>query len=164
MHAKEKRKEAAMDKKLYLDQKRYQAYVKSRASRSHVVSDCFNAFLVGGSICTFGQALLGFYGEVLGMDERAASTSVSITLIFLAALLTGIGVFDRIGRVAGAGTLVPITGFSNAVTSPAIDTRSEGWVMGVGAKIFTVAGPVILYGTLSGVLYGIIYYTLSLFL
>ena len=153
-----------MDKKLYLDQKRYQAYVKSRAARSHVASDCLNAFLVGGSICTFAQALLGFYGEVLGMEERAASTGVSVTLIFLAAFLTGIGIFDRIGRVAGAGTLVPITGFSNAVTSPAIDTRSEGWVMGVGAKIFTVAGPVILYGTLSGVLYGIVYYTVSLFL
>ena len=120
--------------------------------------------MVGGSICTFAQALLGFYGEVLGKEERAASTGVSVTLIFLAAVLTGIGIFDRIGRVAGAGTLVPITGFSNAVTSPAIDTRSEGWVMGVGAKIFTVAGPVILYGTLSGVLYGIVYYTVSLFL
>ena len=98
------------------------------------------------------------------MDERASATGVSVSLIFLASLLTGIGIFDRIGRVAGAGTLVPITGFSNAVTSPAIDTQSEGWVMGVGAKIFTVAGPVILYGTLSGVLYGVIYYILSLFL
>ncbi|MBR2952426.1 MAG: SpoVA/SpoVAEb family sporulation membrane protein [Clostridia bacterium] len=153
-----------MEQKLYLDKKRYGAYVKGRAARSHVFSNCTNAFLVGGSICTLGQALLGFYGQVLGMDERASATGVSVSLIFLAALLTGIGVFDRIGRVAGAGTLVPITGFSNAVTSPAIDTRSEGWVMGVGAKIFTVAGPVILYGTLSGVLYGTVYYILSLFL
>ena len=153
-----------MDKKLYLDQKRYKAYVKKRAARSHVLSNCRNAFLVGGSICAFGQALLFFYSRVIGMDERAASTGVSVSLIFLASLLTGIGIFDRIGRVAGAGTLVPITGFSNAVTSPAIDTQSEGWVMGVGSKIFTVAGPVILYGTLSGVLYGVIYYILSLFL
>ena len=153
-----------MDKKLYLDQKRYKAYVKGRAARSHVWLDCTNAFLVGGSICALGQALLFFYTKTLGMGERAASTGVSVTLVFLAALLTGIGVFDRIGRVAGAGTLVPITGFSNAVTSPAIDTQSEGWVMGVGAKIFTVAGPVILYGSLSGVLYGVIYYILSLFL
>lgn len=152
-----------MNQKLYLDQKRYGAYVKKRAARSHVRANCIHAFLMGGSICTFGQALLGFYRQVLGMSDRAAGTGVSITLILLSALLTGIGVFDCIGRVAGAGTLVPITGFSNAVTSPAIDTRSEGWIMGVGAKIFTVAGPVILYGTLSGVLYGIIYYTVSLF-
>ena len=153
-----------MDKKLYLDQERYKSYVKARASRSHVVIDSLNAFLMGGSICALGQALLGFYEYALGMDARTASSGVSITLVFLAAFLTGIGVFDGIGRMAGAGTLVPITGFANAMTSPAIDTRSEGWVMGVGAKIFTVAGPVILYGTLSGVLYGAIYYLVSLFL
>ena len=151
-----------MDQKLYLDRKRYQAYVKGRAARSHVFSNCKNAFLMGGSICTFAQSLLFFYTDVLRFNDRAAATGVSVTLIFLAALSTGIGVFDCVARVAGAGTLVPITGFANAVTSPAIDTRSEGWVMGVGAKIFTVAGPVILYGTLSGVLYGAVYYLLML--
>ena len=92
------------------------------------------------------------------MEETDARTLVSITLIFLASLLTGLGVFDNIARIAGAGTLVPITGFSNAVSSQAIDTKSEGYILGVGAKIFTIAGPVILYGTVSGAIYGVIYY------
>ena len=149
-------------KKLYLDKENYAAYVKARAARSPVMTNCRNAFLVGGLICAFGEVLSYAY-RAWGLPERAAATGVSVTLIFLAALLTGIGVFDNIARVAGAGTLVPVTGFSNAVASPAIDTRSEGWIMGVGAKIFTVAGPVILYGTLSGVLYGVIYYAVKLF-
>ena len=97
------------------------------------------------------------------MSEENAATLTSVTLIFIAALLTGIGVFDKIARVAGAGTLVPITGFANAVAAPAIDSRAEGLVLGVGAKIFTVAGPVILYGTLAGAIYGVIYYICSLF-
>ena len=92
------------------------------------------------------------------MEKTDASTLVSVTLIFVTAVLTGIGVFDNIAKVAGAGTLVPITGFANAVVSPAIDTKSEGYILGVGAKIFTIAGPVILYGTLSGAIYGVIYY------
>ena len=98
----------------------------------------------------------------MGLDENNARNLVSITLIFLASLLTGLGIFDNIARIAGAGTLVPITGFSNAVTAQAIDTKSEGFILGVGAKIFTIAGPVILYGTATGVIYGIIYYVVTL--
>ena len=152
-----------MEQKLYLDKKRYGAYVKGRAARSHVFSNCTNAFLVGGSICTLGQALLGFYGQVLGMDERASATGVSVSLIFLAALLTGIGVFDRIGRVAGAGTLVPITGFANAMVSPALEFQNEGFILGVGAKMFSIAGPVLLYGNTAAVLYGVIYWLAATF-
>lgn len=147
---------------LYLDKEKYAVYVKNRAARSPIWHNCMAAFFIGGSICTFGEALFHAYKE-LGIPEKESGVGVSVTLIFLAALLTGIGIFDRVARVAGAGTLVPVTGFANAVTSPAIDTRSEGWIMGVGAKIFTVAGPVILYGTLSGVLYGLIYYIVRLF-
>ena len=98
----------------------------------------------------------------LGLDTKSASLSVCVSLIFLSALLTALGVFDRIARFAGAGTLVPVTGFANAVVSPAMDNKSEGWVMGVGAKIFTVAGPVLLYGILSGALYGIVLCVLRL--
>ncbi len=147
---------------IYHDKAKYAAYVKKRASRSMVGQNCARAALTGGTVCLFGQALLEFY-KGLGLPTDAAATGVSVTLIFAAAMLTGFGVFDKIARVAGAGTLVPVTGFANAVVSPAIDTKSEGWIMGVGAKIFTVAGPVILYGTLSGVLYGIIYQTVRWF-
>ena len=115
------------------------------------------AFLIGGFICALGQGLRNLY-LYLGAWEQDASTLVSISLIFIASILTGLGIFDNIARIAGAGTLVPITGFANAVVSPAIDTKSEGYIFGVGAKIFTIAGPVILYGSLSGVIYGIIYY------
>ncbi len=162
LHTKIKRKGGCMKKKLYLDKKRYGEYVKKRAARSSVLHDCINAALVGGSICAFGEVLLYAY-RTWGMPYKMATTGVSVTLIFLAALFTGIGIFDRIARVAGAGTLVPITGFSNAVVSSAIDTKSEGWIMGVGAKIFTIAGPVILYGSLCGTVYGIIYYIVRWF-
>ena len=119
------------------------------------------AFLFGGAICVLGE-LLGTLFSNLGADKKLSGTLVSISLIFLAALLTAFGIFDKIARVAGAGTLVPVTGFSNAVVSEAIDSKSEGYVLGVGAKIYTVAGPVILYGILSGAIYGIIYYIFSL--
>ena len=115
------------------------------------------AFLYGGSICTLGELLRKLYIS-LGLDDSLSLTLVSISLVFLASLLTALGVFDKIARYAGAGTLVPITGFSNAVTSQAIDAKSEGLILGVGAKIFVVAGPVVLYGLSSGILYGIIYY------
>lgn len=140
-----------------MDKEDYKKYVEKRAKKSNSLKNCTCAFLVGGTICTLGQALRNLY-LYFGAWEQDASTLVSISLIFIAAVLTGIGVFDNIARVAGAGTLVPITGFANAVVSPAIDTKSEGYIFGVGAKIFTIAGPVILYGSLSGVIYGIIYY------
>lgn len=143
------------------DREQYRQKVEKRAARSPVVKDTFRAFWVGGCIAVLGQLLLtGFLA--LGMPRDNAGTLVSVTLVFLAALLTAIGVFDNIARYAGAGTLVPITGFANAVVSPAIDTKSEGFVMGVGAKIFTIAGPVLLYGTLSGAIYGVIYYFVRL--
>ena len=144
------------------DRRRYLERVKERESRSPLAKNCFFAFLFGGGICALGQLFLSLYLAV-GMPESEAGTLVTVTLIFLSALLTGIGVFDSVARVAGAGTLVPVTGFANAVVSPALDNKSEGLVMGVGAKIFTVAGPVLLYATLSGALYGVIYRLVLLF-
>ena len=141
----------------------YKQYVDRRAARSPVLRNAVAAFWVGGFICVLGQLLLALYRR-LGLLLESASTLVSVTLVFLAAALTAIGIFDRIARYAGAGTLVPITGFANAVVSPAIDTKSEGLVLGVGAKIFTVAGPVLLYGIFAGAVYGVIYYIVTLFM
>ena len=141
--------------------KKYKDLIKSISPRSPVLFNCIKAFLIGGMICFLGQ-WLAFLFLHLGVEKSDAFSFVSISLIFLAALLTGLGLFDRIARIAGAGTLVPVTGFANSVVSPAIDTKSEGFILGVGAKIFTVAGPVILYGILSGMLYGIIYYIYAL--
>jgi stage V sporulation protein AC len=126
------------------------------------LKDCTRAFLIGGTICLLAEALRTFYIQVLGIAERDAGTLTSITVIGIAVFLTAIGVFDKIARYAGAGTLVPITGFANAVSSPAIDSHSEGLILGVGAKIFTVAGPVLLYGILSGAVYGMIYWAIRM--
>ncbi len=139
---------------------RYGEYVKAHAKRSDLLKDCVFAYFSGGAICALGQLLYKFYIS-LGAENSDAGTLVSVTLIFISVLLTGLGVFDKIAKHAGAGTLVPITGFANAVASPAIDAKAEGWVCGTGVKIFTVAGPVILYGTLSSVIYGLIYYTVK---
>lgn len=146
-----------------IDKKVYKKYAEAHAPSSPVLKNCTRAFFVGGGICLIGQLLLWLYSDVLGMDEKIAGTLCSVTLIFAAVLLSGIGVFDNIAKFSGAGTLVPITGFANAVASPAIDSKSEGFVLGVGAKIFTVAGPVLLYGVVSGAIYGVIYYILKLF-
>ncbi len=131
--------------------------IKKHSPKSPLLKDCLLAFFFGGIICCIGEGFLMLY-TLLGADKRLAGTLVTVTLIFLSALLTALGCFDRIAKHAGAGTLVPVTGFSNAVVSEAMDSRSEGFILGVGAKIFTVAGPVILYGLSSGVLYGVIYY------
>ena len=141
----------------------YKKYADSRAPKSPVVKDCLCAFLVGGLICCIGQALTDIYTKLCGMEKQDAGTLTAATLVLAAAILTGLGVFDRIAKFAGAGTLVPITGFANAVVSPAIDSKSEGLILGVGAKIFTVAGPVLLYGTLAGAVYGVIYWITTLF-
>ena len=146
-----------------MDKEEYKELVKRRERRSPSPKNCLRAFWTGGLICVIGQLLTELF-LTLGMNEKSASTSTTVALIFAAALLTGIGIFDRIARYAGAGTLVPVTGFANSVVSPAIDTKSEGLILGVGAKIFTVAGPVLLYATLSGAVYGVIYYIVSLFL
>ncbi len=145
-----------------MDKKQYKKYAKARAPKSPLLKDCVCAFLAGGLICALAEGLTDLYLMLPQMPEETAFTLTSITLIFVAVLLTGIGVFDKIAKLAGAGTLVPITGFANSVASPAIDSRSEGYVLGVGAKIFTVCGPVILYGTLAGGIYGIIYYIYTL--
>ena len=143
-----------------MEKQEYAKLVKRRAARSPALKNCLAAFAVGGGICAFGQCLIALY-QVFGLDTKTAGTLATVSLIFLSALLTGIGVFDRIARFAGAGTLVPVTGFANAVVSPAIDNKSEGLILGVGAKIFTVAGPVLLFGTLAGVLYGVVYFIVT---
>lgn len=140
----------------------YRKYADGRARRSPCAKNCLFAFLSGGAICTAAQGLNELY-KSLGAGKEDAGTLVSVTLIFITACLTGIGVFDNIAKYCGGGTLVPITGFANAVSSAAIDNKSEGFVLGVGAKIFNIAGPVILYGISAGVVYGVIYYICSLF-
>ncbi len=133
----------------------YNKYVESKAQPSPIWKDLLWAFVVGGGICALGQGLLALY-QTLGAGQDDAATWVSLTLIFLAALLTGLGLFDNIAKHAGAGTLVPITGFSNAMASPALEFKSEGLILGTGAKLFTVAGPVLVYGISSSILYGLI--------
>lgn len=133
----------------------YPRYVEAMEKKSPRFSGCIKAFCAGGAICALAQGLLLVY-STLPMREETAQTLVPVSLIFLTALLTGLNRFDSFAKHAGAGTLVPITGFANAVTSPAIDARGEGLVFGLGAKIFTVAGPVILYGTLASAVYGVL--------
>ncbi len=144
------------------NKKDYKKFADARAKPSPTAKNCVLAFLVGGFICTLAQALTAGL-TALGLDRDTAGALSSICLVFLAAVLTGLGVFDRIAKHAGAGTLVPITGFANAVVSPAIDARSEGLVLGVGANMFKIAGPVIVYGTLAGAIYGVIYWFIGLF-
>lgn len=131
--------------------------VKKASPPSPKVKDFVLAYVVGGFICVIGQLLSEGY-SALGLTEKAVKMAVPSTLIFLAALLTGIGVFDKLAKRAGAGTLVPITGFANAVVSPAVEFKREGWILGLGANMFKIAGPVIAYGTAASVVYGVIYY------
>ena len=138
----------------------YKKYAQGHAKSSDLLKDCSRAFVSGGLICAFAQLLHDLY-SLPGASEKTASALVSVTLIFIAVLLTGFGKFDVVARFAGAGILVPITGFANSVVAPAIDTKAEGLVTGIGAKIFTVAGPVILYGTLASVIWGVVYYLIS---
>ncbi len=141
----------------------YGELTKQRSNNSKMTRTIPMAFVVGGLICTLGEALLNIYAMVgLSRDDSAALTSM--TLVFLSILLTGLEWYDRIAQHAGAGTLVPITGFANAVASPALDFKSEGYVLGLGAKMFVIAGPVIVYGISASVIYGIIYYVVGLFM
>ena len=135
--------------------KEYQQYVKGMQEKSPLAKDLFLAFLVGGLICTLGQWINNRY-LAGGLDQESASTATSITLVALSALLTGLNLYQKLARYGGAGTLVPITGFANAVVSPAIDFKAEGWVTGTAVKMFTIAGPVIVYGTAASVVYGLI--------
>ncbi|MBP3707776.1 MAG: stage V sporulation protein AC [Clostridia bacterium] len=135
--------------------KQYSDYVDKKTPNSPILKNCFNAFWVGGLICSIGQIIFDFC-EFKGLDETTCSTIVSITLIAISAILTGLNIFNKIGKFAGAGSLVPITGFANSIVAPAIEYKSEGYIMGVGAKMFTVAGPVLVFGISSAVIVGLI--------
>ena len=136
-------------------QKEYSNFVDKKSPNSPILKNCFNAFWVGGLICLIGQILMD-YCMYKGFDETSASTIVSISLIALSALLTALNIFNRIGKFAGAGSLIPITGFANSIVSPAIEYKSEGYVMGVGGKMVTVGGPVLVYGISTSVIVGLI--------
>ncbi len=144
-----------------MNQDSYKYYSTHRAKSSPILKDCIFAFLFGGGICTFAEFLFNFYSGVF-KAETTSRLMVSMTLIFLTCLLSGLGIFPKIAKHAGAGTLVPITGFANAVVSPAIDYKAEGFVLGLGAKMFIIAGPVIVYGVVASVVYGIIYWIMQM--
>jgi stage V sporulation protein AC len=135
--------------------KEYNEYVNQKSPNSPILKNCINAFLIGGLICSIGQIIMD-YCMYKGMDFTLASTVVAIALIAISAILTGLNLFNKIGKIAGAGSLVPITGFANSIVSPAIEYKSEGYVMGVGGKMFTVAGPVLVFGISTSVIIGII--------
>lgn len=133
----------------------YQAYVKQKSPRSPIVKDTLFAFVIGGAICVVGQLVMNGFSS-LGIEKTDAGTATSISLVFLSALATGLGLYTRLARYAGAGTLVPITGFANSVVSPALDFKSEGFITGTAVKMFTIAGPVIVFGTAASVVYGVV--------
>ena len=139
----------------------YNDYVKKRSPASPIGKNVLRAFLIGGLICCIGQALLNGY-DMLGLTEENAATAASITLIFIGALLTGLGVYDKLAKIAGAGTLVPITGFANSVAAPALEFKAEGFITGMAVKMFSIAGPVIVFGTAAGVVYGLVLWILSI--
>ena len=144
-----------------MSKQEYDRLVKEYSPNSPMGKDVFHAFWIGGLICVIGQAILNGF-TAMGLDETNAATATSVSLIFLSALLTGLSLYDNIAKHAGAGTLVPITGFANAVVSPCVEFRSEGYILGVAAKMFTIAGPVIVYGLSASVLYGVIYWLTTL--
>lgn len=145
-----------------VSKQKYDQMVKKETTNSPLLIDCIKAFVIGGIICIIGQALTDLY-MYLGMGKTQAQTLCSVTLVFIGVLLTALHLYEKIAKHGGAGTLVPITGFANAVSSPAIEFKSEGYILGVGAKMFTIAGPVIVYGTVASVIYGIIYWITTLF-
>ena len=144
-----------------MTEKQYDAFIKELSPRSPVWKDCLWAFFVGGGICTLGQVFINWYSS-LGLGKQEASGAASMTLVAIAALLTGLSLFDDIAKRAGAGTLVPITGFANAVAAPVVEFQTEGFILGVGAKMFTIAGPVIVYGVSASVVYGMIYWLMRI--
>ena len=140
-----------------MTEKQYEKLVQNMSPKSPSLKNCIKAFLVGGLICTLGQFLIHFY-SAWGLDQENSSTAASMTLVALSALFTGLSLYDNLAKHAGAGTLVPITGFANAVSSAAVEFKTEGFILGVGAKMFTIAGPVIVYGVSASVVYGVIYW------
>ena len=145
-----------------MTEREYGKLVDELSPDSPMGKDCVLAFVVGGLMCVLGQVFLNLYGK-LGLDRDNAGTAASMTLVALSALLTGLSLYDNIAKFAGAGTLVPITGFANAVAAPAVEFKTEGFILGVGAKMFTIAGPVIVYGVGASVVYGLIYWITALF-
>ena len=146
-----------------MTEKEYEKLVQETSPRSPMGKDCLNAFWIGGLICALGQLLMNGYGT-LGLEKDAAGTATSMTLVALSALLTGMSLYDDLAKYGGAGTLVPITGFANAIAAPAVEFKTEGFILGVGAKLFTIAGPVIVYGLSASVIYGFLYWIWTLFL
>lgn len=140
----------------------YSKYAQSKSPKSNLFTNCIKAFVIGGLICTVGQCFLNLY-KTVGLSKDVAQPLVTVTMIFLGTLLTGLNIYPKIAKHGGAGTLVPVTGFANAVAAPALEAKTEGYVLGVGAKIFTIAGPVILFGTISSIVCGIIYFIMGLF-
>jgi len=145
-----------------MTEREYEKLVKSLSPKSPIVKDCIFAFVIGGLICALGQVILNGY-TALELDETAAGTATSMTLVALSALFTGLSLYDNLAKYGGAGTLVPITGFANSVAAPAVEFKTEGFILGVGAKMFTIAGPVIVYGISASVVYGLIYWISTLF-
>lgn len=143
--------------KMGMDNEQYKNYVEAKAKKTNIIKNCIMAFVIGGLICILGQIIIDI-GISNGLDKKSASCLASITLIFLAALFTALRIFHKIGKVAGAGTIVPITGFSNSIVSPAIEYKSEGLMLGIGANMFKVAGPVLVFGIGSSVIVGLIYW------
>ena len=144
-----------------MTEREYGKLVQSMAPKSPIVKDCLNAFWIGGLICAIGQLIMNGY-TALGLDETNAGTATSMTLVVLSALLTGLSLYDDIAKHAGAGTLVPITGFANSIAAPAVEFKTEGMILGTAAKMFTIAGPVIVYGVSASVVYGLIYWITTL--
>ena len=145
-----------------MTQKEYGKLVQDMAPKSPIIKDCLFAFFIGGLICTVGQLIMNGYAA-LGLDKTDAGTASSMTLVAISAFLTGLSLYDNIAKYAGAGTLVPITGFANSIAAPAVEFKTEGFILGVGAKMFTIAGPVIVYGVSASVIYGLIYWITTLF-
>ena len=141
--------------------KEYGKLAEEISPKSPAYKDCLSAFLVGGIICAIGQFFINFYTN-LGLEKDAAGTAASMTLVVISAVLTGLSLYDNIAKFAGAGTLVPITGFANSIAAPAIEFKTEGFILGVGAKMFTIAGPVIVYGVSASVVYGLVYWLLQM--
>ena len=147
---------------MYMTEREYGKLVEELSPKSPMWRDCLNAFWIGGLICTVGQVFIDWY-TALGLEKEQAGTAASMTLVALSALLTGLSLYDNIAKYGGAGTLVPITGFANAISAPAVEFKTEGFILGVGAKMFTIAGPVIVYGVSASVAYGLIYWITTLF-
>ncbi|WP_343344922.1 stage V sporulation protein AC [Terrisporobacter petrolearius] len=145
-----------------LDKNEYKKYVEKMSPKPAYIKNCIMAFLVGGLICCIGQGINDIYMKIINLDKLVAASATSMTLIFLGAFLTGLGVYDLIGKRAGAGSIIPITGFANSIVSPAMEFKKEGYVTGVGANLFKIAGPVLVYGISSSIICGLLYYFIKL--